>query len=137
MSKTFLYRLFGFGGFPKVMRPILESEGIVLEDEGVGGSITFRRFRAPGKRYGYRKNWFTGSLVITEIRFAGFAFSKPVINVPLDAPHLGKLDCALERDDSVLRAAFDASEFHDEWSGDIEVRFRTPQAPLFLERLRA
>jgi hypothetical protein len=136
MGKTLLHRLFGFGRFPMAMRPILEREGIVLADEGIGGTVTFRNFRAPGRRYSYRKNWFTGSLVITEIRFAGFAFGKPVINVPLDGPHLGKLDCELERRGTVLRAAFDSSDFHDDWSGDIEVRFRTPQAPLFLERLR-
>ena len=30
MSKTLLHRLFGFGGVPKAMKPILEQEGIVL-----------------------------------------------------------------------------------------------------------
>ena len=136
MSKTLLHRWFGFGRLPKAMRPILESEGILLVDEGVGGSVTFRKFRAPGRRHGYRKSWFTGSLVVTEIRFAGWVYSKPVINVPLEGPHLEKLDCELERDGAVLRVAFDAADFHDDWSGDVEVRFRTPQACAFFERLR-
>lgn len=137
MSKTLLHRLFGLGAFPKAMRPVLAAEGIVLADEGIGGTVTFRHFRAPGRRYSYRKNWFIGSLVITEIRFAGFAFTKPIINVPLEGPHLGKLDCELERDGAVLRVAFDASEFHEDWSGDVAVRFRTPKASSFLKRLRA
>ena len=107
----------------------------MLLDEGIGGSITFRNFRAPGKRYSYRKNWFTGSLVVTELRFAGFAFSRPVINVPLEGPHLGKLDCSLEKGHAVLRVAFDSSDFHDDWSGAIECRFRTPMARQFLERI--
>lgn len=135
MSKTLLHRLFGFGAVPKAMKPILEQEGIVLLDEGIGGSITFRNFRAPGKRYSYRKNWFTGSLVITELRFAGFAFSRPVINVPLEGLHLSKLDCSLEKEHAILRVAFDSSDFHEDWSGAIECRFRTPKARQFLERI--
>ena len=63
---------------------ILEQEGIVLLEEGISGSVTFRKFRAPWKRYGYRRNWFVGSVVLTEIRFAAFGFSRPVINVPLE-----------------------------------------------------
>jgi len=136
MSKTLLHWLFGFGGVPKAMKPILEQEGIVLLDEGIGGSITFRNFRAPGKRYSYRQNWFTGSLVVTELRFAGFAFGRPVINVPLEGPHLKKLECSLEKEHTILRVAFDSSDFHEDWSGEIVCRFRTPKARQFLERLR-
>ena len=136
MSKTLLHRLFGFGGVPQAMKPILEQEGIVLLDEGIGGSITFRNFRAPGKRYSYRKNWFTGSLVVTKLRFAGFAFSWPVINVPLEGRHIGKLVRSLEKDGAVVRIDYDSSDFHDDWSGTIECRFRTPKAQQFLERLR-
>ena len=135
MSTTLLYRWFGFGGLPTAMKPILEQEGIVLLDEGIGGSMTFRNFRAPGKRYSYRKNWFTGSLIVTELRFAGFAFSRPVINVPIEGPYLDKLDCSLEKGHAVLRVAFDSSDFHDDWSGTIECRFRTPKARQFLKRI--
>ena len=135
MSKTLLYRWFGVGRLPKAMMPILEKEGILLLEEGIGGTITFRKFRAPGRRYGYRKNWFTGSVVVTELRFAGFAFSKPVINVPLEGPYLDKLNCSLEKEHPVLRVDFDSSDFHDDWSGMIELRFRTPMARQFLERI--
>ena len=137
MSKTLLHRLFGFGNLPKAMRPILEREGIVLAEEGIGGSITFRKFRAPGRRYSYRKNWFTGSLVVTELRFAAFAFRRPVINVPIEGPHIGKLAGSLEKDGNVLVVAFESADFHDDWSGAIECRFRTTKARLFLERLDA
>ena len=135
MSQTLLYRLFGFGRVPRTMKPILEQEGIVLSDEGIAGSITLRNFRAPGKRYSYRKSWFTGSLIVTELRFAGFAFGRSVINVPLEGPHLGKLDCSLEKEHTILRVAFEASSFHEDWSGAIECRFRTSKARQFLERI--
>lgn len=133
MSQTLLYRLFGLGRPPKAMKPTLEGEGIVLVDEGIGGSITFRDFRAPGRRYRHRKSWFTGSLVVTEVRFAAYGFSRPLINVPLERSYLAKLDGAVEHDGTVLRVAFESGDFHDDWSGGIECRFRTAKAPLFME----
>ena len=134
MGKTLLHRLFGAGRIPKAMLPILQQEGIVLLDEGIGGTIIFRNFRAPGRRSAYRRNWFTGSLVLTGLRFAGFQFSKPIINVPLEDRWLNELDCSL-RDETTLCVGFDSSVFHEDWSGAIEVRFTTEYARLFLERL--
>ncbi len=134
MIASLLHQLFGFGKIPKPMVPILEQEGIVLLEEGISGSVTFRKFRAPWKRYGYRRNWFVGSIVLTEIRFAAFQFSRPVINVPLEREHLEKLNLSLDDEDE-LRVRFEAGDFHEDWSGTIECRFSTPSARLFLDRL--
>jgi hypothetical protein len=136
MGKTLFHRLFGFGKIPKALLPVLQQEGIILLDEGIGGSITFRNFRAPGKRYGLRRSWFTGSIVVTEKRFAAFQYSKPVINVPLDPEWLKMLDCSLKSEET-LCVSFDPSHFHEGWSGSIECRFSTPKAQLFLERITA
>jgi hypothetical protein len=114
--------------------PALEQEGIVLLDEGIGGSVTFRNFRSPGRRSSWRRNWFTGSLVLTGGRFAAFAFSKPIINVPLGDDRLGQLQCSVEGE-TTLCVEFDAAAFHEDWSGSLECRFSTPQARLFLEQL--
>lgn len=135
--KTLLHRWFGFGRLPKAMVPILEREGIVLLEEGLSGSVTFRKFRAPGKRYGYRRNWFCGCIVITGIRVAAFAFGKPVINLPLEPARLESLSCSLEKDGKVLCVSFDASAFHDDATGRIECRFRTDLARSYLERLES
>lgn len=134
VPKTLLYRLFGFGKIPNAMRPILESEGIALIEEGIGGSVTLRNFRAPGRWHSYKRSWFTGALVVTGLRFAAFQFSKPLINVPLDDARLGALKGSVEKE-SILRIDFDASVFQDNATGSVECRFRTPQARLFLERL--
>ena len=45
--KSILYRLFGFGKLPKKFAGTLETEGIVLIDVGIIGSVTMRNFRAP------------------------------------------------------------------------------------------
>ena len=136
MSKTLAYRLFGIGKIPKKILPTLEQEGIVLQDEGISGSVTLRNFRAPGKRYSWRRNWFSGALAITEQRFWGFSRWRPVVSVPLDSPHFNDLEISVEKGD-VLRVEFDVSIFHEGWSGTSICRFRTPKALLFLERLRS
>ncbi len=133
-GKSLLHRLFGFGKIPRDVLPSLETEGIVLLDEGVRGSVTFKNFRAPGKRYYRRRNWFTGSLVLTGKRFAAFIHSKPIINVPLGDARIKDLHCSL-RDEDTLSVAFDAAAFHDGWSGSIECRFSTAHAREFLDRL--
>lgn len=138
MSKTLLYRIFGVGKIPKGMLPALEQEGIVLLDEGISGSLTFRNFRAPRRRYLRKWNWFTGSIVLTGKRFAAFTFYQffnRIINVPLNDERLKQLHCSL-KDEATLRVLFDSSEFHEGWSGSIECRFSTPQARLFLERIK-
>lgn len=134
MGKTLLHRLFGLGKVPKRMLPELEDEGIVFLDEGISGSVTFRNFRAPGRRYPWRRSWFTGSLVLTRKRFAAFAFSKPIIDVPLGDDRLNELHCSLEGE-ATLRVHFDPSTFNQSWSGSIECRFSTPRVRSFLEQL--
>jgi len=134
MSKTLLHRLFGLGKIPKRYRPTLEQEGFVLLDEGIGGTVTFRNFRAPGRRHSWRKKWFTGSLALSGRHFAAFTYWQPVVFVPLDDPRIAALECSVESEDR-LCIAFDPSAFNDNWSGRIEVRFKTPRAREFAQRL--
>ena len=133
MGKTLLYRLFGLGRIPRRMRPVLEQEGIVLLEEGIGGSVTFRNFRAPGRRYSLRRSWFSGSLVVTRKRVAAFFFARPIIDLPLDHERAGELNWTVEN--ASLRVQFDASTFHEGWSGSIEYRFSTARARQFMDLL--
>jgi len=134
MGKTLLHRIFGLGKIPGKVLPLLEQEGIILRDEGIGGSITFRNFRAPGKRYSFRRNWFTGSLVLTGKRFAAFRWGTPVINVTLEEKWLKALHCSVNGE-ATLCVRFDPAVFQEGHSGSVEVRFSTPEARLFLEHL--
>ena len=135
MSKTLVYRFFGLGRIPKKILPTLEQEGIVLQDEGLSGSVTLRNFRSPTRRSGWRRSWISGSLAITEQRFWGFSFFRPVVSVPLDSQHFRDLDISIEKGHT-LRVEFDAAAYHEGWSGTVICRFRTSKAQLFLERLR-
>ncbi|MDH3713868.1 MAG: hypothetical protein OET44_08495 [Gammaproteobacteria bacterium] len=135
MSKSFLYRLFGIGKIPEHALQQIRKEGVVLQDEGIGGSVTLRKFRAPGKRFSWRRNWFSGSVVLTREHFLAFKFSQPVVGVAWHDHKLKALNCFLVNENT-LCVAFDASTFRDDWSGDIELRFTTPLAQSFLQKIK-
>lgn len=126
MAKSLLYRLFGIGRIPKLLGDRLRMEGIVIADEGISGSVTYRDFRAPGRYSSWRKQAFIGSIVITNIRLVGLMSARFAVNVPFSDARIRQLRFSRERDRLVI--ALDASLFHDDWSGTIEYRYRTSQA---------
>ncbi len=134
MSKTLFYKLFGWGKIPEAMLPILKEEGIVLGEEGLSGTVYFKNFRAPGKRYSRRISWFSGSIVLTKIRLVAWSYSKPIINVPVDSDFFNALHFFL-KDEKTLGVKFDSSLFNEQWSGDIEYRLKVSQPRLFLKHL--
>ena len=134
MNKTLLHRLFGFGKIPKKFANTLSGEGMILIEEGIGGSITLKKFKAPGRRHSWKRNWFTGSLVLTEKTFAGFSFFRPVIFVPFSDKRFSVLNCGIEKGTTLL-VGYDASHFNEKWSGEVECRFKTSQARTFLDHL--
>jgi hypothetical protein len=134
-KKSYLYRLFGVGGLPAALRPALEMEGILVIDEGVRGSITYRNFRGFGRYSSYRKNGFSGTIVLTGKRIIGFAFKKRILNVGLTDPRLSQLEIEAE-DKNRLKIAFEAGIFHEKAAGRIEYRYRTAHAAEIATRLK-
>ncbi len=135
MAKSLLYRLFGVGKLPAPLLSQLQAEGIILFDDGIKGSVTYRDFRKPGKVDGWRRQWFSGAIVLTKLRLLALRSTNPVINVPLTDQRLRSMRYSLEGDDR-LCVSFDASLFHSDWSGTVEYRFRTPQAAQLLQLLQ-
>jgi hypothetical protein len=127
MAKSLLYRLFGAGKIPAPLMSELKSEGIVLIDEGVKGSVTYRNFRAPGRAASWRRQGFPASIALTKQRLIALAFSQFAINVPLSDERIRAMHYSVEANGS-LSVAFDASLFHADWSGTIEYRFKTAEA---------
>ena len=136
MAKSLLYRLLGVGKIPIPLMSELTNEGIVLLDEGVKGSVTYRDFRMPGRYSSLRKQWYTASIILTKARLLGLWSSNTIINVPVTDERIRAMRYTLEDNAEALCIAFDASLFHADWSGTIEYRFRTPEAPRFLEQLQ-
>ena len=135
MSKSILYRLFGIGKIPQSYDAPLKSEGVILSDEGLKGSVTYLDFRAPGKYSNWRRQWFIASIALTKTRLLAFRLSSPIIDVPITDERFRQLNFSLENAETLL-VAFDASLFHNDWSGNIEYRFKTPQAQAFLDKFR-
>jgi hypothetical protein len=135
MAKSLFYRLFGVGKIPAPLLSQLQREGILLVDEGVKGSATYRNFRKPGRVDSWSRKWYTASIALTKTRLLALWSANPIIDVPLTDERIKAMRYSLEHDD-LLCVAFDAALFHADWSGTIEYRFRTPEAPRFLELLQ-
>ena len=134
LKKTLLYKFFGLGKIPAGYHAAFSAEGVVLADEGIKGTVTYRNFRSPQRISNWKRQWFTAALVMTNRRLAAFQYSAPVIDVPLADARFRALDFACEPGGAML-VAFDAALFHDDWSGRLEYRFFTPFAREFLTRL--
>jgi len=131
-----MYRWFGLGAIPKAIRPVVESEGIVVADEGIPGRFLVRKVNGPGRRFRHRRAGFSGSLVVTSKRILGFAYRKPQINISVDDPKTAGIFVEILESDW-LSLSFESSLFSDKWSGEIEFRFRTGKARQFQEALTA
>jgi hypothetical protein len=136
MKKTLLHRLFGLGKIPRQMRPIIESEGIVVADEGIGGWLITKHVNGPGRRHRNRAEGFTGCLVITKKRVLCYTYGKRQINISVDDPKIPELQVALPKAET-LSIAFESSVFQEEWRGVMEFRFNTERAQLFHDALRS
>lgn len=134
MKRSLLYRLFGVGKIPAEIGSMLKLEGIVLSDEGIRSSLTYINFRSPGRRSGWRRVWFAGSVTITNARLIALRSSDRVIDVPFADERFAGLNTSLEGTETLL-VNFDASLFHSDWSGILEYRFNTPLAKEMVERL--
>jgi hypothetical protein len=127
VAKTLLHRLFGTGKVPRDVVSRLNREGVLLIDEGIGGSVTFRNYRGPGRYHGWRRTWFTGSLVVSRRRLLAFAFSRPLIGVAWDDENISGLECSQDSPGRIC-FRFEAADFQPDCSGKVELRFATEKA---------
>ena len=127
MTKTIAHRLFGLGRLPKAVRAALDAEGIRVLEEGIRVSVTYRDFRAPGKRFTRKWRVSSGAVAVTTKRLVATAGRIRLVNVALDDPRLRRLDIGVERP-GCLRIAFDPSDFNPRQSGRIECRLFTAKA---------
>lgn len=127
--------LIGTGQLPEDVRSELEAEGVVVLAECLSGSLTLRSYRAPGRRAGWKRSAVSGAVVVTQRRLVVWVGGSRNIDVPLDDPRRAAVSVEAEGPDRV-RFAYDAGAFHDDRSGQVEVRLRTPEAARIVEALR-
>jgi hypothetical protein len=121
------------GRIPEPLRSELVAEGAWLLEERLKTTITWRGFRAPGRRDSFRRQWMRGAVAVTATRLLVWANGKRV-DVPLTDPRFEALEIKLEPPDRLL-IAFDPSHFHDDWSGRIELRVRSDDAQRLVDTI--
>jgi hypothetical protein len=119
--------LLGSGRMPDDLRATLDGEDVLLLEEGLYGSITYRNFRSPGRRSNWKRSGVSGGVACTARRFLVWVSrSDSHLDVPHDHPRRNAMAVTAEEADRVC-IAYDAPD-GAKWSGRVELRFRTAQA---------
>lgn len=129
--------LLGDGKLKPELRAALEAEGLVLVEEGLFGWITYRHFKAPGRRFNGKVAGERLALAISEQRFVVYCRSGTVdlIDSPFTEPNLRALEVSLEGSNKVaLRIDYDVIDA-PKVSGQLTIRAKTTSAPTIVEQL--
>jgi hypothetical protein len=127
--------LLGSGTLPDDLRAELTAEGLDQEEEGLRGTVTYRRYRAPHRRSHWRREWIRAALAITDRRLLVAIRGRPFLDVPWDDPRLDAMEVSV--DDDRLLISFDAGLFDERRSGRVELRLRSAHPRMALEQIRA
>ena len=129
----------GNGALKPDVRAELESEGLVLVEEGLHGSIRYDRFKAPGKRFYGKVTGERFAIGLSEERFVVLCRSGSVelMDSPFSSPRLAALDISVEGADRLLLKVDYDRLSEPGVSGTITVRANTPRAAEIAEQLRA
>ena len=131
--------LLGAGGFKPELRATLESEGLVVIEEGLSGSVRYHRFKSPGRRFHGKVTPERIALAITQQRLAVYCRSgrAKLIDTAFSEPRLRAVEASLHNSGTVsIRIDFDRAGVPDV-SGEITIRARTPNAATIVEELQA
>ena len=136
---NFLGRLLlGNGTLAPELRQELESEGLVLIEEGLGGSLRYHRYRAPCKYFNGKITPQRIGLGISRKRFVAYCRSGKVdlVDSAFSSPRLGMVDVSLRDDKRVaILVDYDRGDVPNV-SGQVTIVARTPNAPAIVDELR-
>ena len=130
--------LLGTGKLKPELRAALESEGLVTLEEGLRGSVRYRRFKAPGRRFNGKVTLERIGLAISEQRLAVYCRSGRVklIDSAFSDPRLSAVDLVLHNSDTVsIRIDYNRVDVPNV-SGEITIKARTPKAASVVEHLQ-
>ena len=119
--------LIGSGTMPDVLAAALVADGLVLLEQGLPGSVTYRHYRAPRQYSSYRKVAISGAVGISAHRLIVWDGKLRQIDVPISLIADSGVTIA-ETHPGRVSFQYDAGRFSPERSGSVEVRLRTAQA---------
>ncbi len=123
------------GKVPDDLRTQLQTEGLILCEEGIRVGLRFKKYKAPRQRFTGIKN-IAGYGALTQVRLVAKGYSRYHNDIPLASITSRNLEYGL-RKGNCFYFAFEASDFYDDRSGRVEVRLFTPKAEEFQRRLDA
>lgn len=129
----------GNGAMKPELRAELESEGLVLIEEGLPGTIRYDRFKAPGRRFYGKVTGERLAIGLSDERFVVYCRSGSVelMDSPYTSPRLSALEVDVEDGDTLaLKVDYDRLG-EPRISGTITVRAKTERAAEIAEQLRA
>ena len=116
--------LFGTGRLPDALRGEVMAEGVLLLEESLRGSVTYRHYRAPGRRANWSRSSLYTALAVTSARVVVASERGKTVDCPRDQDGL---EVSTEGSDRLL-LVFDAAKLAPDRSGRVEVRLRLPDA---------
>ncbi|HVE69407.1 MAG TPA: hypothetical protein VNB64_12580 [Solirubrobacteraceae bacterium] len=131
--------LLGDGRLRPDLRAALESEGLVVLEEGLGGSLRYHHFRAPGRRFHGKVTPERIGLGISERRVVLYCRSGRVklVDTEFDDPRLSIVDFSLDGNGKVaVRVDYDRAD-EAKVAGQITIRAKTPNAAHIVDQLHA
>ncbi len=136
----FLARLLlGDGTLKPALRAELESEGLVLIEEGLSGSLRYKRFKAPGRYHDGKVTPQRMGLGISEQRFVVYCRSGrgKLLDTPFSNPRLEAIDISLKDENRIaIRVDYDRMDV-PRVSGEITIVAKTSDAASIVDELRA
>lgn len=135
---VFAELLLGNGTLSPRLKATLESEGLVLLEEGLPGSLRYQHFKAPGRRHHGKVRAERFGIGISQERVAVYCRSgrTKLVDTPFSDPRLSALGVSLEgQEEVVFTLDFDRADV-PRVSGVIEIRSQTSNAPTIVEQLK-
>lgn len=129
-----VFQMLGIARLPTDADTLIPPDERLLVCEHLVCSITFRQFRAPGRACHWKRQWFAGSIAISHEHIIAFHGRRRLINTAFNDPRFSGISWTA--DECYLHVAHDAALYHDDWSGKLEYRFRTPEAHPILSIIR-
>ncbi|CAE7465993.1 unnamed protein product [Symbiodinium natans] len=113
---------------PSEERLQLQKEAVLVA-EGCHGSVTYRNFSAPGKRFGWKKTWVrNASIYVLNDKVAYFSGNRRLGNVEFADARFQHLQSSVEDGSVLLLCNEDCSIFNPKMSGSVDVRISTANA---------
>ena len=130
---SFFFNLFKSSKEPVKIIPIHITDQIVYSEERINYSIVYRNFKSPGRSFGYKRLGGKASIGYSSSLFVAATKYNMLINVPIQYEKFACLKFSMENEKLLI--IYDASSFHDDWKGTVELRFTLENINPFLKFL--